>query len=255
MPLNRGREAHHLAAYRTKDEFLAIMSHELRSPIGCIRHAVRFLGCQPGDTPARQKMQALLERQVERLTELIDSYMDVSRLVNNRSQLQRETIDLRVVVNNAVDTLAPDIRARHHQLTTTFPDAPVWLLADPCRLEQVFLNLLTNAAKYTDPGGELAVTVDVQGNEAFFRVRDSGIGIATDVMPHIFDLFKRANYADPRSRSGLGVGLAVVRNVVEMHGGSVTAASGGPGQGSEFTVRLPLIETGLRAREQPFEFR
>ena len=99
------------------------------------------------------------------------------------------------------------------------------------------------------------MTVDVQGNEAFFRVRDSGIGIATDVMPHIFDLFKQANEADPRSRSGLGVGLAVVRNLVEMHGGSVTAASGGPGQGSEFTVRLPLIETGLRAREQPFEFR
>jgi len=240
-PLRRTRlRAEELVrANRRKDEFLAMISHELRSPLASIHNAVRFLGNPIGKGPARQRMQALLERQVRRMTQLVDDLLDVSRITSGRLHLQRERIDLRVVVNNAIESLEPDITAHNHRLTTALPDAPVWLQADPCRLEQVFVNLLANAARYTDAGGELTVWVHRREGQAVIRIRDSGIGIAPDALPHIFDLFKQANEADPRSKSGLGIGLAVVRNLVELHGGSVTAASAGSGQGSEFTVRLP----------------
>jgi len=221
------------------DPFLAVVSHELRSPLASILNAVRFLSRQADETPTRQKMQILLERQARRMTQLVDDLLDVSRITNGRVQLHRERIDLRVVVNNAIETVAPDISARHHRLATESPDAPVWLYADPGRLEQVFVNLLGNAAKYTDTGGELSVWVHIRKDQAVIRVRDSGIGIAADALPHIFDLFKQADAGDPRSKSGLGVGLAVVRDLVELHGGSVMAASAGAGRGSEFTVRLP----------------
>ena len=142
-------------------------------------------------------------------------------------------------MNNAIETLESDIKQRNHRLTTALPDAPVWLQADPGRLEQVFVNLLANASKYTDTGGELTVWMHVRDGQAVVRVRDSGIGIAPEVLPHLFDLFRQADEAAPRSQSGLGIGLALVRNLVESHGGSVTGASAGLGQGSEFTVCLP----------------
>jgi signal transduction histidine kinase len=153
--------------------------------------------------------------------------------------LQRERIDLRVVVSNAIETLESAINERHHRLSTVLPDAPLWLHADPWRLEQVFVNLLANALRYTDASGELAVWVHTLDGQAIVRVRDSGIGIAADSLPHIFDLFRQADEAAARSKAGLGIGLALVRNLVELHGGSVTAASAGLKQGSEFTVRLP----------------
>jgi len=227
------------AANRRKDEFLAMLSHELRSPLAAIQNAVRLLSSQTGETPARQRTQALIERQVRRMTQLVDDLLDVSRISHGRLHLQRERIDLRVVVSNAIETLELDINERHQQLTTALPDAPVWLKADPWRLEQVFVNLLANASRYTDAHGELAVWVDTRDGQAVAGIRDSGIGIAPDALPHIFDLFKQADQAAPRSKSGLGIGLALVRNLVELHGGSVTAASAGIGQGSEFTVRLP----------------
>jgi len=225
-------------ANRRKDEFLAMLSHELRSPLAAIQNAVRLLSSQTGETPPRQRTQALIERQVRRMTQLVDDLLDVSRISHGRLHLQRERIDLRVVVSNAIETLELDINERH-QLTTALPDAPVWLQADPWRLERVFVNLLANASRYTDAGGELAVWVHTRDGQAVVGVRDSGIGIAPDALPHIFDLFKQADEAAPRSKSGLGIGLALVRNLVELHGGSVTAASAGIGQGSEFTVRLP----------------
>jgi signal transduction histidine kinase len=236
---SRSRIEELASANHRKDEFLAMVSHELRSPLASIQNAMRFLSSQTEQSPARQQMQALLERQVRQMTRLVDDLLDVSRSVNGRLQLQHERIDLRSVVSHALEALAPDIEARHHRLVTASPEAPVWLQADPCRLEQVFVNLIANAVKYTNAGGELAVWVHTRGSQAVIRVRDSGIGMAPDVLPHVFDLFKQANEADPRSRSGLGIGLAVVRTLVELHGGSVTAASGGAGQGSEFTVRLP----------------
>jgi two-component system CheB/CheR fusion protein len=144
-------------------------------------------------------------------------------------------------VNNAIETLESDLNERSHRLATELPDTPVWLHADPCRLEQVFVNLVANASRYTDAGGELTVGMHAGEGQAVVRVRDSGIGIAPHALAHIFDLFKQANGADPRSKAGLGVGLAVVRKLVELHGGSVTAASAGLGQGSEFTVRLRTL--------------
>jgi signal transduction histidine kinase len=226
-------------ANRRKDEFLAMLSHELRSPLAAIQNAVGLLSSQTGETPPRHRTQALIERQVRRMTQLVDDLLDVSRISHGRLHLQRERIDLRVVVSNAIETLESDIKERHHQLSTALPDAPVWLQADPWRLEQVFVNLLANASRYTDAGGELAVWVHTRDGQAVVGVRDSGIGIAPDALPHIFDLFRQADEAAPRSKSGLGIGLALVRNLVELHGGSVTAASAGIGQGSEFTVRLP----------------
>ncbi len=227
------------AANRRKDEFLAILSHELRSPLTSIHNAVRFLGSQILETPAQRRMQALMERQLGRMTQLVDELLDVSRISNGHLHLQRERLDLRAIVSHAIETLESDIKERNHRLTTALPDAPVWLQADPCRLEQVFVNLLANASRYTDAGGQLSIWVHTNGRQAIVRVRDSGIGIAPEALPYIFELFRQADKTDLRSRAGLGVGLAVVRKLVELHGGSVTVASAGSGQGSEFTVRLP----------------
>jgi signal transduction histidine kinase len=222
-----------------KEEFLAILSHELRSPLAAIQNAAYLLGSQTGQTPARQRAQALIERQVRRMTQLVDDLLDVSRINHGRLHLERERIDLRVVASNAIETLESDINERHQQLITALPDAPVWLRADPWRLEQVFVNLLTNASKYTDAGGVLELWVHTRAAQAVVHIRDSGMGIAPDDLPHIFDLFRQADEAAPRSKSGLGIGLALVRTLVELHGGSVTAASAGNERGSEFTVRLP----------------
>jgi len=220
-------------------EFLAMVSHELRSPLAAIHNGVRCLANPLSETSARERMQGLIERQLRHMTQLVDDLLDVSRIASGRLRLQRERIDLRVVVGHAIETLEPDLNKCRHRLTTALPDGPVWLHADPSRLEQVFVNLLANASRYTDAGGELSVCLRVCNGQAIVRVRDSGIGIAADALPHIFDLFKQANSADPRSKAGLGVGLAVVRHLVELHGGQVTAASAGRGRGMEFTVLLP----------------
>ena len=224
---------------RRKDEFLAMLGHELRSPLASVHNGVQLLGKLTQNTPAPQKINAMIERQIRRMTQLVNDLLDVSRITRGRLHLQRERIDLRDVVSHAIETLESDIKQRDHRLTAALPDAPVWLQADPGRLEQVFVNLLANASKYTDSGGELSVSVQVRDADAVVRIRDSGIGIAPEVLPHLFDLFKQADEAAPRSQSGLGIGLALVRNLVESHGGIVSGASAGLGQGSEFTVCLP----------------
>ena len=229
-----------IAADRHTDEFLAMLGHELRSPLASVTHAVRILRSQKGETPVPDRTQALIERQVHRMTQLVDDLLDVSRISRGRLYLQRERMDLRVLVRNAIETVEADINERHHKLTTSIPDVPVWLRADSRRLEQVFVNLLANASKYTDRGGEIGVSVRTCDGHAVVDFRDSGIGIAQDALPHIFDLFKQANEGDPHSGSGLGIGLTLVRDLVELHGGSVTANSAGPQKGSEFEVRLPL---------------
>lgn len=226
-------------ANRFKDELLATVCHELRSPLASIGHAMRLLN-SPTQAPAKEELQALILRQVRRMSILVNELLDASRITNGQMQLQCDRIDLRVVVNNAIQTIASQIEASHHHLTTVLPDAPVWLKADPLRLEQVFVNLLGNAAKYTKSGGRLALSIHVGDAQAVVRIRDSGIGIAPQLLPYVFDLFRQAENADTQSTSGLGIGLAIVRSLVQLHGGSVTAASRGSGQGSEFTVRLPL---------------
>jgi signal transduction histidine kinase len=240
-PLRQARlRAEELAtANRRKDEFLAMLGHELRSPLAAIHNGIHLLSHQSQDTPVRLRTQAMIERQVRRMSRLVNDLLDVSRITHGRLALQRERLDLRDVVSNAIETLESDIKQRNHRLTTALPDAPVWMQGDPGRLEQVFVNLLANASRYTDAGGELAVWVHLRNDQAVVRVRDSGIGIAPEVLPHLFDLFRQADEAAPRSQSGLGIGLAVVRDLVESHGGSVMGASAGLGEGSEFTVRLP----------------
>jgi signal transduction histidine kinase len=224
---------------RRKDEFLAVLSHELRSPLGSIQNAFRLLRSLSAETPAWHKTQALIERQIDRMTQLVDDLLDVSRIAHGHLRVERERIDLCVVVRNAIETLEADIRQRKHRLTVVLPDEPVWLQGDAGRLEQVFVNVLANASRYTAVGGDLVVCLHAQEGQAVVRVRDSGIGIEPHVLPHIFDLFKRADAAASRSKAGLGIGLTLVRDLVELHGGSVTAASAGAGQGSEFTICLP----------------
>ncbi|HWW22057.1 MAG TPA: HAMP domain-containing sensor histidine kinase [Steroidobacteraceae bacterium] len=228
-------------ADRRKDEFLATVCHELRGPIGAIRNAVKVLRCQNDFKVAVQHhMHELIERQAQQMAFLVSGLLDITRIVRGQLALQRERVDLRAVLGNAVETLEWDLKGRSHQLSLTLPESSVWLVADGARLEQVFVNLLGNASKYTQIGGELALSLHVSGGSAIVRVRDSGIGISPDALPHIFDLFMQAEAAVPRSGSGLGIGLALVRAILESHGGNVTALSAGLGQGSEFIVCLPL---------------
>ncbi len=228
-----------VAADRRKDEFLAMLGHELRNPLASIHNAVQLLRQQLQGTSAGQKAHALIERQVLRMTELVEELLEVSRVTHRRVHLHCKRVDLREVVNNAIETLEPDILQRNHRLTTTLPDEPVWVQADAGRLERVFINLLGNASRYTDTGGELTLAMQAQDRRAVVRIRDSGIGIAPELLPHIFELFTQASQAAARPQAGLGVGLALVRSLVESHRGSVIAASEGVGRGSEFTVRLP----------------
>jgi len=185
------------------------------------------------------RMHALIERQACQMTKLAADLLDVTRITCGGLRLKRERVDLCVVVRAAIETLESDFHQRDHRVAATWPDAPVWLHADANRLEQVFVNLLANASKYTDAGGDLALSVQTSDGHAVVCIRDSGIGIAPNVLPYIFDLFVQADEATARSRSGLGIGLALVRMLAELHGGSVTAVSAGLGHGSEFTVRLP----------------
>lgn len=230
-----------IAANRHKDEFLAVVSHELRNPIASIRNAVSVLRKQPAEDAALLlRVHALIDRQLGNMSLLAESLLDVSQITRGEVRLKRERVDLCEVVRAAVETLQSNFDQRSHRIAMTLPGSPVWLQADANRLEHVFVNLLANGSKYMDVGGELTVSVHVHGSDAIFRVRDAGIGIAPEMLPHIFELFVQTDDAMKRSTSGLGIGLALVRMLVELHGGAVAADSAGLTRGSEFTVRLPL---------------
>ncbi len=236
------------AANRRKDEFLALLAHELRSPLCAIGYAAGLLGKDANDSGPQLPWQALIQRQVLRMTHLVDEVLDVSRVTNGLLNLQSERVDLRVIVGNAIETLQSSIDERNQRLNNHMPGAPVWVMGDERRLEQVFVNLIANASRYTDKGGRLTTWMYLEGTEAVVRIRDSGIGIAPESLPGLFELFRQANAADPRSRAGLGVGLALVRQLIELHGGAVTAASEGIGRGSEFTISLPILGEWLPAK-------
>jgi signal transduction histidine kinase len=226
-------------ADRRKDEFLAVLSHELRSPLGAVQNAIAVLRSPRGsDVTVQNGMYELIERQVRQMSLLASGLLDVGRITRGQLQLQHSRIDLLTVLNNAVETAEPEFSRRGQLFTATWAHCSVWVQADASRLEQVFINLLTNASKYTDNGGQITMSVQTQNGYAVVRVKDSGIGISALALPNIFDLFVQVNVASPRSRSGVGVGLALVRSIVDMHGGSVQALSAGPGLGSEFVVRL-----------------
>ena len=227
---------------RRKDEFLAMLSHELRNPLAAMLNAVQLLHAQDIQDPLQQQGAAIIERQIDRLTRLVDDLLAVSRVTTGKIRLEQEYVDLRSVVEHAVETVQPLIAERRHALSISLPAESVWAFADPTRMEQAVINLLNNAAKYTDEGGRIWLSLDREGQEARLRVRDDGAGIERDLLPSVFDLFTQGARPLDRSQGGLGVGLTIVRRVVELHGGRVEAHSAGLGQGSEFVVRLPLAE-------------
>ena len=225
---------------RRKDEFLAMLCHELRNPLAPISNAVNLLRLQKNDDAVQQQATNIIDRQIRQLTHLVDELLEISRINTGRVQLRREPVAVSDIIERAVETLHPLINQRRHELTVVPPSQPLWLNADPSRLEQVLVNLLTNAAKYTDEGGHIWLSVERVGTEAVLRVRDTGIGIASELLPHIFDLFTQGQRSLDRAQGGLGIGLSLVQKLVELHGGTVEARSV-LDQGSEFIVRLPVM--------------
>ena len=239
--LSRGRIAELDITNRLKDEFLATVCHELRSPIGAIQNAARVLrGAGSSDAVLQVQMHELIERQARQMAFLVTGLLDITRIARGELALHREPLDLRAILRDAAQTLEWDFKRRGQRLTVAAPESSVLLLADAPRLEQVFVNLLGNASKYSYEGGEIALSLQVSDRYASVRIRDFGIGIAPDALPLIFKLFMQVGAATPCSGSGLGIGLALVRAIVEEHGGNVLAVSAGLGQGSEFTVQLPI---------------
>ncbi|HEX7622074.1 MAG TPA: ATP-binding protein [Anaeromyxobacteraceae bacterium] len=227
-------------ASRAKDEFLAMLGHELRNPLSPMITALELMRMRGGDAFARER--TIVERQVQHLVRLVDDLLDISRITRGKVELKRRPIELGEVVAAAIEMASPLLESRRHRLEADVPRRGLVVQGDPDRLGQVVANLLTNAAKYTEPGGTVWVRAAREGGEVVVRVRDSGIGIACELLPRVFDLFVQGQRALDRSQGGLGLGLSIVRSMVEMHGGTVTAASRGAGLGSEFTVRLPAFE-------------
>jgi PAS domain S-box-containing protein len=237
----RESEAHLREVDHRKNQFLAILSHELRNPLAPIVHATHLLRQQemPDENGVQRRAREVIERQTSTLAKLVNDLLDIARLTTGRIQLQRETVDARTIVRHALETTAPQAEQRRHSIVAVMPAHPVWLRADPTRLEEVVVNLVGNAVKYTPPGGRIEVLVESDDRHGILRVRDSGVGIAPDVLPHVFEPFTQADQSLERSQGGLGIGLHVVKGLIELHGGSVGARSAGLGQGSEFFVRIP----------------
>jgi PAS domain S-box-containing protein len=228
-------------ANRRKDEFLAMLGHELRNPLAPVLNGLRLLERQGRDDPAIQQTVAMIDRQMGRIVRLVDDLLDVARITKGKIQLRRRREQLAVLVAQAVEGVRPHIESRQHGLSVSLPPAAIWLDADPTRIEQILANLLNNAAKYTEPGGRISLTVEQEGSVAVIRVKDTGIGIRADMLNRIFDLFVQTDRTLDRAQGGLGIGLTLVRKLVEMHGGAVEARSEGIGKGSEFVVRLPVV--------------
>ena len=231
-------------ANRTKDEFLAMLGHELRNPLSPILTALKIMQLRNDGTGARER--GVIERQVNRLAELIDDLLDISRITRGKIELRKRRVELATVVADAIEMASPLIERRGHHLEIQAPSSGLHIEADPTRLAQVVSNLLTNAARYTDPGGRVVVSGRREGAEVTLRVRDNGIGIRPDFLPSIFDLFTQGPRPLDRNEGGLGIGLALVRGLVALHGGSVSAHSEGPGKGSEFVVRLPAAPASVQ---------
>jgi signal transduction histidine kinase len=245
--LERERTAESLRqADRRKDEFLATLAHELRNPLAPIRNSLQFLRMTVHSDPTAERVCEMMERQVNHMVRLVDDLMELSRITRGLIQLRKEHTELATVIRNAVETTRPLVEAGQHQLAISLPPDPIPLYGDAVRLGQVFANLLNNAAKYTDRGGQIWLTARCEGNEAIVSVRDNGIGISAPMLPLVFDMFMQADRTTDRSQGGLGIGLTLVKNLVELHGGSISARSDGPGLGTEFIVRLPVaVELSL----------
>ena len=233
-----------------KDEFLAMLSHELRNPLAPIRNAVQVFRLRSPSDPKLIWATDVTDRQVKHLTRLVDELLDVARISQGKIVLQMESIDLLRVIDHSVETVRPLIEERRHTLTQELPASPVWLRGDAARLSQVLGNLLNNAAKYTDPGGHIHLSLAVSEGQAVLSIQDDGLGIEPEVLPNVFDLFEQGRRSLDRSQGGLGVGLTLVQRLVQMHNGRVEVASAGPGKGAEFRVILPCISE-VRLPDEP----
>ena len=236
------------------DEALAILVHELRSPLAAIQNALQAIKLASDAVPVIEQPIGVMERQTRHLARLIEDLLDLTRARAGKLELREEWLDLGTTIAHAAEACRPIMEQNCHELTVCLPQEPVLLRADPARLQQILVNLLTNAAKYTNPGGRILLTAETT---AIVRVRDNGSGIAPDLLPRIFDLFHQGSGSGSRGQDGLGIGLSLVKWLVELHGGSVAAYSDGPGEGSEFVVRLPAArikvvkDTPLTMAPQP----
>lgn len=229
-------------ADRRKNEFFATLSHELRNPLAPLRNAVAVLRLHTTTDPLVRQVRDIIERQVIQLARLVDDLLDVSRISQGKIELRRERLSLESAINQAVQMSEPLFRTRRHHFELTVVDSPLWIDGDEARLAQIFVNLLNNAAKYTRPGGRITLEARTNGNQAIVRVRDNGIGISREMLAHVFELFTQAELSPDGSQGGMGIGLSLVRKLVELHGGTISVHSDGPGSGSEFTVILPLAQ-------------
>jgi signal transduction histidine kinase len=235
-------------ADQRKDEFLATLAHELRNPLAPVRNSLELMKRANGNTALIDQVRSTMERQISHMVRLIDDLLDVSRITRNRLELKLEQVELANVLHDAVEACRPHCERAGHALTIVLPPEPIYLRADPTRLVQIFGNLLTNACKYTKPGGHIWLTAARQGNEVIVSVKDTGIGIPPVMLPKVFDLFTQIDNSLERSAGGLGIGLSLAKRLTEMHEGNVTAHSEGQDQGSEFIVRLP-ISSGVSSSE------
>ncbi|MFM0023527.1 hybrid sensor histidine kinase/response regulator [Paraburkholderia azotifigens] len=235
-------------AARQKDEFLAMLAHELRNPLAPIRNAAEAIRMVEGVLPPRvQWAREIIERQSRHLASLLEDLLDVSRITTGKVTLKRSTVELGAVLAAAIDVAKQALDARRHTLTVRIPDGPIYLDADPTRLAQVFGNLLDNAAKYTPDGGQITISISTHLDTVTVSVEDNGTGISPDELPEVFELFSQSNRALDRAQGGLGIGLSVVRSLIDMHGGMVHAQSDGIGQGTRVVVTLPVVDAPLQA--------
>jgi PAS domain S-box-containing protein len=238
---------------RRKDEFLATLAHELRNPLAPIRTGLAVLKLAPSIN-AMMKTREIMERQVEHMVRLIDDLLDVSRITRGKVQLKKERIDVRTILDTALEVSRPFIEESRHRLFISTPEEALLLDADPTRMAQVVSNLMNNAAKYTPEGGRIELSAERDNSDVIIRVRDNGVGLTSEALPKVFELFSQVGKTLDRSQGGLGIGLALVKRLVEMHGGQVAAESPGLGQGSTFVVRLPLAATQvINGRQAPGE--
>lgn len=244
-------EAALLDADRRKDEFLATLAHELRNPLAPIRNSLQILKMSRVDAAAMKQARDMMERQVQHLVRLVDDLLDASRVMRGKIELRKEPVELATAVARAVEMVQPLIEVQGQRLDLSLTSESLLLDADPVRLTQIVTNLLTNAAKYTDADGRIWLTAERRNDRVVLKIRDTGIGISRDMLPHVFELFVQADHAATRAHGGLGIGLTLVKNLVEMHGGTVEARSGGAGKGSEFEVNLPLLLQETQEANEP----
>jgi signal transduction histidine kinase/CheY-like chemotaxis protein len=250
----RAEEALRLAD-RRKDEFLATLAHELRNPLAPIRTGLDILRLRSGDAQATQRATDIMERQLRQMVRLVDDLLDVSRINTGKFTIKSGRVELKAVVNDALEVVRPYIELHGHELTIDLPDRPVFLNGDATRLAQILSNLLNNAAKYTNRGGRVGLRATVDDHTLALVVSDTGIGLATDMLDTVFDMFVQVDSTLERSNAGLGVGLSLARKLVELHGGTIEAHSAGIGHGSQFVVRLPIVvEPELPVKPTPMSF-